>query len=143
MKKTKFLKQNISPDSSESWKETVKYCGFHPRGVDLAQRARKGKSLTARQILLVEELASEVRLLLSGESVEVPAKCLNRLPLTTPAIFCTECRVVRKGDWIVEGEGRPGVIGRVHEEEGIAVLYPNPHVSVRTLASLFTQSEQP
>lgn len=80
---------------------------------------------------------------MTGKNVIVGMDCLSVLPISTAGIFCQECQVVRKGNWLVEGEGRPGVIGQVHEEKGIAVLYPNPHVPVRTLADLLTQSIKP
>jgi hypothetical protein len=92
----------------------------------------------------IEDLASQVRLELTGENISIPMDCLlPRLPITTAGIFYPECRIVRKGDWLVDGDGRPGVIGRIHEEKGIAVLYPNPHVYPYTLSSLLTQKVQP
>jgi hypothetical protein len=123
----------------KNWNETVKYCKFHPRGVGLARRTK----LTPAQILLIEKLASEVRMEMTGENISLPLSCLSGLPVTTAGIFYPECKIVRKGDWLVDGDGRPGVIGRVHEEKGIAVLYPNPHVYPYTLSSLLSQSSEP
>lgn len=87
----------------------------------------------------MESLASEVKMEMTGKNFIMSIDCLSVLPIKTAGIFYPECQVVRKGNWLVEGKGRPGVIGQVHEEKGIAVLYPNPHVPVRTLADLFIQ----
>lgn len=134
----------MSPVCSTSWAETLKYASFHPDGAGLARRARAGYSISSRQRVYMEDLASQVRIEMMGENTPVPLNCLlSRLPITTTGIFYPECRIVRRGKWLVEGEGRPGVIGQIHEEKGIAVLYPNPHVPVRTLSDLFTQNREP
>lgn len=91
----------------------------------------------------MESLASEVRMEMTGKNVIVSIDCLSVLPISTAGTFYQQCQVVRKGNWLVEGKGRPGMIGQVHEEKGIAVLYPNPHVHVKTLYRLLTNQPVP
>lgn len=119
------------------WKQTIKYCGFHPRGYALAKAARKRICLTGEQVSLIEALAGEVSIYMSGDNIELPANLASCLPVTLPGIFKDKVEVVRKGNWVVEGSGKPGVIGKIDSNR--IILYPNPHVTISELEELLFQ----
>jgi len=97
-----------------------------------AKAKKKNRSLTSREIQLIEKFAEVVEKEVGTEDRTVPKPRSMELDLPPELLlYADQCRVVVKGKWLVD-QYSEAVLGRVDGD--LVTLYPNHLVHVTDLA---------